>query len=85
MQCPETFLEESKITIEIILVRRINAVDAVQVKSESEDFEDYKFKEDKKALDDQGEVEGTNSFLFSLNTSYLNSSGLVLTFSTSQT
>ena len=54
MQCPETFLEESNITIEIILVRRINAVDAVQVKSESEDFEDHKFKEDKKALDDQG-------------------------------
>ena len=42
------------------------------------------FKKDKKALLDQGEGEGTNSFLSSLNSSSSNSSGSVLTFSTSQ-
>ena len=65
--------------------QRINAFDALKVQTESEDFKDDKFNEDKKAFDAQGEVEGTNSFLFSLDTSYLNSSGSVLTFSTSQT
>ena len=47
-------------------------------------FEDDEFKEDNKALNDQGEGEGTNSFLSSLNSLSSNSSGSVLTFSTSQ-
>ena len=44
-------------------------------------FEDDENKEDNKALKDQGE--GTNSFLSSLNSLSSNSSGSVLTFSTS--
>ena len=60
----------------------INTFDFVKVKTASEDD---KFKEDKRAFDDQSEGEGTHSFLFSLNTSYSNSSDSVLTFPTSQT
>ena len=48
------------------------------------EFEDVEFKEDNKALNDQGEGEGTNSFLSSLNSSSSNSSGSVLTLLTSQ-
>jgi hypothetical protein len=59
---------------------RINALDVVKVKTDSEDD---KFKVDKRAFDDQSE--GTNSYLFSLNTSYSKSSDSVLNFSTSQT
>ena len=56
-----------------------------KVKPEPEEFEDDEFKDDKNALDDhQGEGEGTNSFLSSLNSLSSNSSGSVLTFSTSQ-
>jgi hypothetical protein len=53
-------------------------------KPEPEEFEDDEFKEDNKALNDQGEGEGTNSFLSSLNSLSSNSSGSVLTFSISQ-
>ena len=46
-------------------------------KPEPEEFEDDEFKDDKKALDDQGKGEDTNSFLSSLNSSSSNSSGSV--------
>ena len=62
--------------------QQINTFDFVKVKTASEDD---KFKEDKRAFDDQGEGEGTHSFLFSLNTSFSNSSDSILTFPTSQT
>ena len=63
---PDKFEEEDMKALEDQYEgQRINAFDAVKVKTESEDFEDDKFKEDNKALDDQGEVERTNSFLFS--------------------
>ena len=55
-----------------------------QVKPEPEEFEEHEFNEDKKALNDQGEGEGTNSFLSSLNSSSSNPSGSFLTFSSSQ-
>ena len=47
-------------------------------------LEDDDFKQDNKALNDQVEGEGTNSFLSSLNSLSPNSSGSVLTFSISQ-
>ena len=58
--------------------------DVVKVKHEPDEFEDDEFEEDNKALNDQGEGEGTNSFLSSLNSSSSNSSGSGLTFLTSQ-
>ena len=51
-----------------------------KVNPEPDKFEDDEFKEDNKALNDQGEGKGTNLCLSSLNSSSLNSLGLVLTF-----
>ena len=62
----------------------INVVGVKKIKTEAEEFENNEFKEDKKALEDQDEDEETNYFLSLLNSSSSNSSGSVLTFSTSQ-